>query len=39
MRYRDGKQVLLGDRILSHGQSGVIVIDFDSGNYSDSFTK
>lgn len=39
MKYRDGKKVLLGDNVLSYGQKGIIVVDVDSDNYSENFTK
>ncbi len=39
MKYTDGKEVLLGDRVSSYGQKGIIVIDCDAGAYSKEFLK
>lgn len=39
MKYNDGKEVLLGDRVSSYGQQGIIVIDCNSGAYSKGFPK
>lgn len=39
MKYNDGKEVLLGDRVSSYGQKGIVVIDCDSNAYSKDFPK
>ncbi|AZS49471.1 hypothetical protein DM558_01175 [Entomomonas moraniae] len=39
MKYNDGKEVLLGDRVSSYGQKAIVVIDCDSESYADAFPR
>lgn len=39
MKYSDGNEVLIGDRVTVDGSNGIVVAVIDTGQYSDAYPK